>query len=293
MLPTTDTTETYFPVPFYEYSQEEFVEMEDTSTTCQYESIRDIFEPFADKKNDTIITRESLFVNHKLQKTSNNEIKHEPQTPSDFVFFSLLSIPLIISLILKINTNKITSIFKSLFLLTELKTLFYGGFGKIGMRTLIFFLYSLSSGLFIYWSVSFFDITFPFIEIKNSFLLFGVIFLAFNIILLLKYLTVKVFGNIFQSKGITKIYLFNITIYNFIISIVFGLFLFLLYFKSLDDQYYIFQILIGILVVLYFLRLFMCIKILLLEANFSKPYLFYYLCIIEVMPIFVLVKYLT
>ncbi|MDL2314828.1 DUF4271 domain-containing protein [Bacteroidales bacterium OttesenSCG-928-C19] len=258
----------------------------DTSV-CLYSSVADMFEQYLGaKERDTVIYRESIFENHELKKKSSGEKNRVESHFADWVFIITLGLFFLLSLIIRLNTVKAKDFIAPLFSVSSLNTVFIGGKSNMGLP--VFFLYTSSCSLLIYRILEYYGI--PFLEYRPI-VIFLLIFFGFMGLVLFKYLLIKMFGGIFQAKGIVKMYILNALNYIFLSSIVLSVFLLPLFFSAPEIQQWVFPVLYVILGLLFFLRTIMGFKILIAETKFSKPYLFLYLCIIEILPILALAKY--
>ena len=284
-MSSTDTIE-FTDFVFYKPLTESELEAD----TCLYTSAMAVFEQYSTlNEQDTIIYRESLFQNHKLIKKSPNEQDRIAGHFADWVFPTLLGLFLLLSLILRLSTYKTKDFIASLFSVKSQNTTFIGGTGKKSIIAFVFSFYTFSCSLFIYWLLEYYGMS---LLDYRSFVVFSLLFLAFTLLIFIKYLIINILGRIFQTKGNVRMYIFNAVNYGFLISVVLSFFLPVLFFGEPEIQRGTFFALIVCLGLLFFFRILIGLIMLFFELKSSKPYLFLYLCIIEILPIMALVKYI-
>jgi len=123
----------------------------------------------------------------------------------------------------------------------------------------------------------------------NSFLIFLALFFITIIIYFVKNIFVFLLGKIINISKTASIYNYNIRIYNQVLGLVLApLLLFITYF-NVKYILIFFLICLTTLLLIYLTRVIRSIKIFLHE-HFSLLYLFLYLCIVEILPLFILLK---
>ena len=258
--------------------------------TCLYTSAMAVFGQYSTlNEQDTIIYRESLFENHKLSRKSLGEQDRvETGLFANWIFPSLLGLFLLLSLILRLSSYKTKDFITSLFSINSLNSTFIGERGKNNLKIFVFCLYTFSCSLLMYWLLEYYEISqFDY----HSFVIFSLVFLMFTLLIFIKYLIINTLGKIFQTKEIVRVYMFNTSNYYFLISAVLSFFLPLLFFAEPEVQRGAFFTLGVCLAFLFFFKLLMGGRILIFDLKSSKPYLFLYLCTIEILPILALIKY--
>ena len=100
------------------------------------------------------------------------------------------------------------------------------------------------------------------------------------------------FGIIFQNAWAAQVYVANAYLFNFLGTIALIPILLVGYYGPLDPaaSMTLFHIAAGWVGLLFFLRLVRGMQLILTDAKSSKFYLFYYLCILEIVPILVAIK---
>lgn len=283
-----DTTNTYFPSFVFYENIENSQKYSDTLNPV-FENAYSIFEQYQ-YNADSIEQRESVFTGHTLQKESPEEIPRESTLSTDWIFGSLLGILLLIGVIIRITSCKFKEFFPTLFAIKSGIASYIAERNVV--KVFVYLVYALSAGLLIYFLMrNSSEILFP--NIKNQILLYLTFSGIFAGLILLKSGIIRILGSIFETQEISKIYIQNILSYSFVISVLLSISLFLLYFSDSSAQHVILYVLLIILGLLLLVRIIVGFKIVLFESKFSKPYLFYYLCIIEILPILVLAKYVN
>jgi len=120
---------------------------------------------------------------------------------------------------------------------------------------------------------------------KISILISAVIFFY-----LLKIVFMKIFGNIFMLRELTKLGIF----FSFLFDRVLGIFLFplvvMLYFFSFEITSILFLLIFIVIIIILTLKLFWLWKIGTKAFGLSHFYIFLYLCSLEIFPVFLLAK---
>lgn len=101
---------------------------------------------------------------------------------------------------------------------------------------------------------------------------------------------IQLFGTIFENTDTTTLYLSNTYIYNFMGGIVVMPFMLLLFYSGLSAV--VVYVLLSVVAILFVMRLGRGLQLVLSTAKNSRLYLFYYLCIFEIVPFLILAKIL-
>jgi len=137
------------------------------------------------------------------------------------------------------------------------------------------------------------DTLFPFISIPKTLNLFTNILLIISILgfyELLKYSLTSALGYIFKTKGFTREYTANNIFYNSLTAIlVVPMLLFSIYSTTPMILYFA----SGIILILYFIRIFRGFLIAIELRTYSFYQIILYICTLEILPVFVLFKTLT
>jgi len=150
---------------------------------------------------------------------------------------------------------------------------------------------ALTFNFFIIMSLTLFLFIEYFIKIKiTPNFMFLALFLMIIIIYFIKNFFIFLLGKIVNISKTAAIYNYNIGIYNQVLGIIIApLLLFVTYF-NVKYILIFFGIILITLLLIYIARVVRTIKIFLYE-HFSLLYLFLYLCIVEILPLFILLKF--
>ena len=96
-------------------------------------------------------------------------------------------------------------------------------------------------------------------------------------------------GNAFENRESVHIYLSSNYIYHLLYGIVATAFAFFIFYTDYAGQTFLY-ILYGIIALLFIIRFLRGMQLILTYSKTPKLYLFYYLCILEIVPIIVLIK---
>ena len=100
---------------------------------------------------------------------------------------------------------------------------------------------------------------------------------------------IRFFGNAFDNNEAVHIYLSSNYIYHLLYGIVATTFAFFVFYTDKVGPTFL-NILLVVLGILFTIRLIRGMQLILTNSKTPKFYLFYYLCILEILPIFVLIK---
>lgn len=100
---------------------------------------------------------------------------------------------------------------------------------------------------------------------------------------------IRLFGSAFDNSDSVHIYLSSNYIYHLLYGIAASVLAFFVFYTDRVGQTFLY-ILLGIIALLFIIRLFRGMQLILTNSKTPKFYLFYYLCILEIVPIIVLTK---
>ena len=107
--------------------------------------------------------------------------------------------------------------------------------------------------------------------------------------ILVKNSIIRLLGNIFEDKPSTQLYLFNNYLFFFVGALLLPVILLLVFFNTAVGSAALKTAEI-IVAIVFIVRLLRGIQLILTNSKSSKLYLFYYLCILEIVPILVMAK---
>ena len=127
---------------------------------------------------------------------------------------------------------------------------------------------------------------------QNGILGYLGLFVAVAVLYILRNALLRLLGNTFDRKQETTLYITSNYLYHFIEAVAVAVLLFL-YFYLPDGRATMTWILVVFLGLGFLIRFFRSVKLFLTHPNGSSFYLFYYLCIVEIIPIIVLLKWFS
>lgn len=159
-----------------------------------------------------------------------------------------------------------------------------GNILKQNFPAILLLLYAFVISLFAFLAINkYYPGSFYFSLGEGFLLLYGAVILYH----LLKFISIKIFGILFDTHTISTLYLLD----HFLFHISSGIILFPLIILFIYSGLQLFlYIAVATLVTLWVYRLQRAVTIGLSCANYSRSYLFLYLCMLEVMPVFILYK---
>lgn len=232
--------------------------------------------------------RKTIFQNHEYQRESYAEKNNIPKYYPAWVFVILLVVMLVIGWIFNTSRVRIQQVFKASMGRRSLNLLFHDGNifkEKIIIPLMSSFIILLS--LVIYAFMEIYDYS---IYSQSSIINYMLIVFGVTGLVLLRHAIVYFLGSLFKFKIGILYYLTNNVCYYFLETMVLLPLLFFLFYTDVAYMKIVAYILVISLSILVFLRLFRGLSLILLDSGFSQLYLFYYLCIVEVIPFFVLIK---
>lgn len=121
--------------------------------------------------------------------------------------------------------------------------------------------------------------------------LFGILLVAAaDVLYIVRNGILRMLGNTFENKQGVNLYITSSYIYHEIEGLVVVTLLFLFFYLP-GARMTMFFIIVGFLAVAFVIRFLRSIKVFLTIPNHSSFYLFYYLCIVEILPLMVLAKW--
>lgn len=238
---------------------------------------------------DSLIQRESLFVEHLLKPVHDNQIYNN----GSIVIWPTIIIGIVLVLSVSIKTydpKKFLQLISASFSIQKSKQLLRDDY-KLTNRVSVFFTINfllLISFLFYKVNQQFNNSLFNHYTSLIQYLFF--IFIVI-IVYTIKLFVTRFLSFVFRKEEIAKEYLFNLLVFYHTLSIVLFPFLILLQFSTFPADYFLFSAL-GIVFIFYFLRLFRTLSISYFEQNIGIIHIFLYFCAIEILPLLMVVKFL-
>lgn len=225
-----------------------------------------------------LIERKSLFKQKNFVNKDLNIIKSPNSSTEGWIYGIILFISILYCVLIKIFSKKIKQVIK-------------GTFNHITLFIFILFLFIPILALLLYLLISKYNY-FSYFPIKSHFGIFLILYLASILYCLFKYILIYFFGELFRTRNICFNYNSNQLGFYFLDGIIIIPFIFLYYYLPKETQN---AMLITIFIITFILLLIRLIKgfaFVLRETKFSKFYLFVYLCILEILPLIIIYKFL-
>ena len=238
-----------------------------------------IVEPFQTK---------TLFETHEHQRISLFEKQREIYDFPFWIFGFLFLLLVIISWNFNVNRLRIGQLFMACFERRSFNLLFHD-INIVRERIVFALMFSFITilSLFIYGSINILDYDVLGFKPFTNFLF---ILFATAVFVLLKNVVIRLLGNVFRSETDVYMYLSNTLCYYFLELIVLLPTIFFLFYISTDYSKIVLLILGILLLILGIVRVGRGLSMILLDSKFSNMHLFYYLCIVEIVPILLVIK---
>ncbi|MBR1850281.1 MAG: DUF4271 domain-containing protein [Bacteroidales bacterium] len=273
----SDTTQVTFPAPFY---------LADTTaidtTTPYYEQIKDsIYLNFA--PHQPAVQRESLFRNHSLQPTHTALVPRADSAPSPWFFGMLIFATMAVVYYLRTYRIRYSDLLHACVDRPALERLLRDS-NLTRHRSLSIIIVMLGAVLALGLALAA-----GYSSGLDGLLVFLVAWAGSVALMFLRNGFARLMGNIFEDKEAVAAYISSNYMYYLVETSAAPLLLFAAaYSPGAND---LFLIAAGILIAIFFgMRLFRGMRTILTFSKYAKFYLFYYLCIFEIVPLIVLIK---
>ena len=234
------------------------------------------------------VPHKSLFENHEYQRKSLFTHNRQSFSYPSWLFLILFAIVLIVSWNLNVHRVRVQQIFLACFGRRNLNLLFYDGdilHERIVGVLMSSFTICLSLTIFGFlqmYGYTLFD--------YGVFVNFLIILLCVATFILFKQIIIRFFGNIFRAKNEIVIYLTNNVCYYFLETVLLLPLLFFLFYVPFSYHQVVSLVLLIPLTIMASVRIIRGLSMILLDSKFSQLHLFLYLCIVELVPVLVLIK---
>ena len=232
----------------------------------------------------------SQFAGHLLQVKSTEPIIRNSENNNWFSLQLLLVIFILASL--RTFYGKRLSLVIDAFLNQRYASQFFREENALIQRTsvLLSFMFIISASLFFYQLESLYPV--QWIEFKG-FQKYLMIFAFTLLFYIFKILFNKIGGFVFKCEKETSEYIFNQFLILQIMGLVLMFVVLIIKYQQIIPVYYILYLGLIILLVGFLIRIFRSFRITSKNIGFSYIYIFLYLCTLEIIPIVVIVKYIT
>lgn len=230
--------------------------------------------------------RESMFATNTLSQPTTHPAPHNTSPNLDWVFATIILLLALISIYVNNQKFKIKDIFLSLFDTRVLDRVSRENNIRITSLLPMAGIYLASIALVVLKATQTYSIT----SLPMAPPLFFIVTLtALIIFILLKNSLIRLMGDIFEDRSATMLYIFSSDLFYFVGGLVSTPLLLFLFFCT-QAQTAIQKIAIFFIAILFIIRFLRGIQLILTNSKTSKLYLFYYLCIFEIIPIIVIAK---
>lgn len=241
---------------------------------------------FAAYSEKPVIVRKSMFKTNTNAKAEVQPRPHDTPAGTDWIFASIIILLTLVSIYINNQKFKPKDIIQSLFDLRVLERV--ARESNIRIPTLLpmvgIYLASLAM-VILKTALTYSNLT---IQIP-TYLFFLLTLTALIAFLLVKNGLIRLIGNIFEDKNVAIIYIISNSLFYLVGGLlVTPLLLLIYYFTPAEDA--ILKITISIIAILFIVRILRGMQLILTNSKTSKLYLFYYLCIFEIIPIIITSK---
>lgn len=230
--------------------------------------------------------RKSMFATNTHTTAEPQTLAHRTETSSDWIFGTIIILLTLISIYINSQKFKIKDIFLSVFDTRVLERVFRENNIRTASLLPMEGIYLASLALIILKStqtLGHFVISLP------QPLFFGITLAALIAFILLKNSFIRLLGNIFDDRAATMLYISSNNLFYFIGGLTTTPLLLLLFYIS-GAQDTLLKTTLIIIAIVFTIRLLRGMQLILTNSKTSKLYLFYYLCILEIIPILVMAK---
>jgi hypothetical protein len=239
--------------------------------------------------NDSLWLKEpSVFAGHSLVP-----IHKDPIFRSGTIYYwpvSIMFLILILYVSIRIfDPKKLLKVFASPFSLQTSKQLLREDY-KINKRVSVFlsFAFILVISYLVYITNRYFGLILQDINPIKQYLFF---IITISLMYIVKFSINYLLSQLTLTKDLGKEYIFNVSVFCQTAGVVLFPFIICIQFSRYSTELFLYPAII-ICIVMYLLRLFRGFVISVIEQNIGIFYIFLYLCALEILPIFVLIKFL-
>ncbi len=249
--------------------------------TCWFDSTE---APFAIQEP---LQRKSMFASNEHVSDLVTPVKRTDNTPGGWVFGVIILLIVFISLYINNQKFKIKDIFRSLFDSRALDRVFRES--NIRPRSLLP-MTGIYLGTLALCAVRIMK-QYAFYMDLNEVQLFLILLGGLVVFILLKTGIIKLFGVLFESPSSIWLYISSNYLFYFVGGLTVTPLLLLIFYTPNAGDIPL-KIALGIATILFIVRIIRGLQLILTNSKSSKLYLFYYLCIFEIVPILILAKVL-
>lgn len=222
-----------------------------------------------------------------LEKPSTNKTTQLPENNSTgFLFWVLLSLLLFLTAVISVGRKRLEQIYGSFLNENLLRQTFRQNKGTFSLTyLLLYLLFFLNLGLFIFLSAKEFGYQFP-----NNFRLLSILWAGTTVAFLIKHLLLYFAGSIFPINKEIKLYSFTIMIFSIILGIILLPINTVLAFAPESIANLTAKVALGAILAIYIFRSLRALSIASRYLVLHKFHFFLYLCAVEIAPVIILLK---
>lgn len=263
--------------------------------SCEVPEVAETVEPlfdldsiFASTNACRDVCRPSLFENHSLQATGGDFVERFASGTADWIFLCLLAIATLLSIFLNQRHLRVVDLFVAMFSQRRLDRIIReSGMRRAGSVFAATFIYLLEVGMLTMYCLGRLSIVLPHRAPVVNYLLLSCGLIVF--VMLRNGLT-QLLGSTYDCSDSTALYVTNNCVYQMMAGMLLMPLLFLLFYGSNGLQLPMVKVSLIIIGVFFVLRIIRGVYIILTNSIHRYLYLFYYLCILETVPILIIYK---
>lgn len=246
----------------------------DTDTTIV--GFRDYIVKILNESVPPLVERKSLFKEKAFINKELSIINRSNNHYESWIYGVIVFVTIFYLILIKIFSNKIGQVIK-------------GTFNQEALLLPVIFLFVPVMALLFYAPISQYNY-FSYFPISSHFGIYMLIFSGVLTFCLTKYILIFFFGALFRTKAICSQYNSNQLGFYLLEGIILIPFTFLYYYLPNNAQDTVLIISLIVLLIVLLIRLIKGLLLVLNETKFSKFYLFFYLCTIELLPLIIIYK---
>ena len=278
---TTSDTLDLSTLPFYQWDTAAVVPVQESEEYAGLSMLDSIFAP---RMETEVRQHPSMFRGHTLSVTHQDTVARPPQGVPAWTFVALLMLVGLVCLYYRQHKITFSNLVKAVFDDRAMDRLLRG-------NNLTRTVQLIPMGLLLLAVMALPVTHMPILTQLPSPLVFLLLIVASALAYLLRNVLFLLLGSVFDNNAAVNLYISNNYLFHLLLATVLLPFLFL-YFYLPGGSEAVLYILLGITAIEFVLRIFRGMKLFLTQSSDARFYLFYYLCIVEMVPILLLVKFL-
>ena len=241
---------------------------------------------FAAYEDVPVRQRESMFIGNSHHKGFAIPETRYNQHSGDWIFVTIMLLFTFVSIYINNQKFKLRDIFQSLFDTRVLDRVFRESNIRTSSLLPMVGIYLASVALM---AIKLIDRNAAFVTTLPDYLMYLAILGGLIAFIFLKNSLIRLLGNVFEDRSVTMLYISSNNLFYFVGGFVFVPLMLLLFYCPAATETTL-KTTIFLVGIIFIVRLFRGIQLILTNSKTSKLYLFYYLCIFEIVPILVMAK---